>query len=485
MNLLRRSLWNFGILFASNVAGQLFYLAGTIHIARTVSVGAFGLWNLAQAWLMYLFRVGEAGLEVAGIRSIARAHASDRQTVWTVLAVRGVLAAVLVVAVVAAAGSGIVPEGSAGVLTILAAALVPSGLVLEWLFEAKQSVGPVGFARFLKGAAFALGVVLLVKADADMTKGAWVYVGSLALASAVVAWEAFRRFKLLPPAWSTAGIRAMLGESLPISGATLFWQYSLFIGTLLAGYVATEEQLGFYTAGHRLVVFLWAYGIVSSNRVLLPALARRHAESEEQFTAILLRTLRFLALAAVPVVVVGIAAGGMITEFLYGGRYAPSGDVVRILSIALGTAIARSVLETGLIACGRQKAYMAGMGFLALAYTAGSILGFHYGDIAGLAWAAVAAEMLFAGYMVWVVRLVPAAAALEAVWRPLLAAVAGGTAAVAAGFIGMGAPAGLAAGVVTAAAVLAGTGAIRPADLRAGWHQISTGRGGQPGGTAP
>jgi len=421
----RRLLRNFYVLFLSSVLGQLLYLVALVHLARVFGPGPFGVWSLAQAWMMYVLRAGEVGLEPIGIRSIASGGGEAcRPVVSNVLGIRAALAVGLYLVMILFAWIGVFPSSSEQLVLIFALALFPTAFILEWVFEAHQSVVPVGATRILKGALFA-GLVLLFTAGADqIQEAAYYYVLALSVSVVVVGVTAFRRYPLVPLRFSASGQRELLRASLPVGAATLLTQYTLFAGTIFAGYMVSQDQLGIYSAGHRLVIFLWAYGIVSSNRVILPRLTQLFKESRDQFARFVKRYIRVLALVALGMVIAALTGGEAIIMSLYGSRFGQSVEVFQILSVALAVAITRSVLEVGLIAAGRQVLVMRGMIGLALLYTVLTYVGLEIWGVNGAAGAAVIAELCYALYLGLVFGFVGPVQLVLAQWKVLVVALA-------------------------------------------------------------
>jgi O-antigen/teichoic acid export membrane protein len=416
----RRLFRNFVFLFSANVLGQIFYLGGLVYLARTFSPALFGIWNLAQAWMMYLFRGGEMGLEIIGIRAIASSASSEaRPIVWSIVVVRFVLGIILVAVIVAACLAGAFPAESRSLIVLLALAVFPTGATLEWLFEAHQSVGIVSAARILKGALFGLLVLLVIRDESQILDAGWLYVLSLTVAACVATVAAFRRFELLPLTFSWEKAKELLRHAVPVGVAQILSQYTLFLGTILAGYMVSGEMLGFYSAGHRLVIFLWAYGIVTSNRVILPQLSRLFESDTATFAEFVQKYLRVLAVVSLPIGIIGVGGGEGIITLLYGTRYVQSVPVFQVLCLALVIAMIRSVLEVGLIASRRQDLYVKGMVWAAVLYSVFTFAGLHFWGIQGAAWAAVGAEACYAFYLMLVFHFVKIGEMLRVIWKPL------------------------------------------------------------------
>jgi O-antigen/teichoic acid export membrane protein len=350
--------FNFALLFSGNVLGQLFILAAMVHLARSLGPATFGLWNIAQALMLYLLRANEMGLEVAGIRVIARNPERLPSLLSAVVGLRIGLAVILFAAMLLVVLAGLLPSGSESLVMILSLTVFPTAVILEWVFEGQQSVVVVSGARILKGILFGASVLILIKESSQANLAAYCYVGSVALPTVLVALAVVRRHGRLAWLFRWSEGKQLFREALPIGIATILSQYSLFAGTVILGYLSPSEQVGYYSVGQRLIVFVWAYGIVTSNRVVLPQLSVLFRNSQDEFRSFVKKFLRLLTIVSLPLAIAAIGGGERIIAFLFGGQYRPSVGVFKILSVALVIGMVRSILEMGLIASNRQGQFM-------------------------------------------------------------------------------------------------------------------------------
>jgi O-antigen/teichoic acid export membrane protein len=418
----KRMAFNFALLFSGNVLGQLFILAAMVHLARSLGPATFGLWNVAQALMLYLLRANEMGLEVAGIRAVARNPERLPSLVSTVVGLRIGLAVILFAAMILVVLAGLLPSGSQSLAMILSLAVFPTAVILEWVFEGQQSVVVVSVSRILKGVLFGVSVLLLVKESSQANLAGYCYVGSVALPTVFVALAAVRRHGRLDWLFRWSEGKQLFREALPIGIATLLSQYSLFAGTVILGYLSPSEEVGYYSVGQRLIVFVWAYGIVTSNRVVLPQLSVLFRNSQDEFRSFVKKFLRLLAIVSLPLAIAAIGGGERIITLLFGAQYRPSIDVFKILSLALVIGMVRSILEIGLIASNRQSLFMRGMTMLAALYTILTYVFFEQWGITGVAWAAVAAEGVYCLYLTLVFSYVSPLEVLTTLWKPAAAA---------------------------------------------------------------
>jgi O-antigen/teichoic acid export membrane protein len=379
-------------MFSSNVAGQLLFLGGLMHLARTLGPGGFGLWNFAQAWLIYLFRGGEMGLEVIGVREIGRNPANTPQLITAVIVSRCILVIILIIIVLITVVLGFIPKDTVPLMLTFSLSIIPMAFLLEWVFEGHQSLLNVSIARVVKGAIFFILVILFVKSASDMTLSAFFYVVSLTLPLLYVGWLALHRFgyanirktfSFLPNLWKSA---------LPVGLATLLSNFSLFFGTMVIGYTMQHDQLGYFTASHRIMIFLWAYIISSLQRIILPTLSSLHQTSTASFRSFVEKFLRYAAFLSLGIGIFVTTFSKYIIHVLYSVQYEPSIIVLQILVWAFAMASIRAILEISLLASDKQKMYFIGMIFVSILYVVFTPLLVSFYGINGAAFAAVIAE---------------------------------------------------------------------------------------------
>jgi len=192
---------------------------------------------------------------------------------------------------------------------------------------------------------------------------------------------------------------------------------------MVVGYFLSREDLGYFTAANRIVIFLWAYVILSMNRILLPSLTQRFHESLSDYRHFVLRIFRFAVVAAVPIGLVGTLCAADLMRLLYSARYEASGVVFGILLWAFVLATIRSTLEIALIASDRQRRFMRGMVLLSVMYTVLTpILTLQFG-IVGAAVAVVASELSYFIYLVSSFPYTEPRALVRNAWKPFVAAM--------------------------------------------------------------
>lgn len=278
-------------------------------------------------------------------------------------------------------------------------------LSLEWLYEAVQRPFKTSITRILKGAIFFLFVIFFVHGINDLEISAIYYCLSLTLPAGVLYIAARREFKIVGFGIDFLRAKSLLKEGWPIAAATLLSQYSIFFGTIFLGYAATSEVVGYFSASHRLIVFIWAYGVVTSNRIILPTLSSLHAKGSQEFQTFLANVTRVLLIFALPIGIIVTMSSSELIGFLFGGQFSPATPILRILIWVLVIVIGRSALEISLIASNKQVLYLKGMVGVSVLHTLLTPLFFYFRGVEGIAFAMLFAEVCYSVYLVIISRI--------------------------------------------------------------------------------
>ena len=67
----RKLIRNSVALLGGNVVGQIFNLFALLLLARVLTLSTFRVWNFAGAWVLYLSKSGEFGLEIVGLLTLS------------------------------------------------------------------------------------------------------------------------------------------------------------------------------------------------------------------------------------------------------------------------------------------------------------------------------------------------------------------------------------------------------------------------------
>jgi O-antigen/teichoic acid export membrane protein len=394
---------NFVLLVSGNVGGQAFFFLALIKLARVLGPAQFGLWNFAQAWILYFFRLNELGLETLGVRESAQKPDQAKEWIGKIVLTRLALSFVLYCLLGICILCGFIPRKAISLVLIFSLSLIPLSLSADWIFEAFQNVKQVSVAYLFRGAIFFFLIFFFVQTQHDILDSALFYVISVFISYFAIFLLAIKIYGINFRGYSiTQGI-ATLRQSFPLGLGTLLSQYSWFAGTIFIGYIATDAtDLGYYSAGHRIVIFVWGYLCASLYRILIPTMTQKYKQDQNSFSIFAHQLIKLIATLSITGTLVLFILAPPLLLMLFTAAYSSSILVFQLLLWAFVLAVTRSILEVAFISSDNANLFLRGMLSIAVCYTIFTpILYILYG-IKGVAIASVISE--FTGFMfdIWI-----------------------------------------------------------------------------------
>lgn len=367
-------------------------LVVTVVLTRHLGPSRFGELSLVLTVWMMASAAGELGTTSVVAAEMAARPERRRELAAGFAALRAVAGAVL-----AAAGAVLLavtldrPTAQLAGMAVMAA--VPLVAISALVVLAQARLRPeIGAAlSFGQSASWLVAVSVAAAAGADLPVigGAFLVC---ALGQAAATWFVVVRPER--PAWARwrGAVRWTLRRSWPLAAATVLGAAYYRLDGILVFQLRGEAEAGVYGAAYRFldVSQLIPVAIVS---VLLPVLARRWALNDARGFAFVLR-LGVTAGAAVGALVAATAVvcGDRVAVAVFGDGFAASGDVLRVLGLAVFSLATGYVYAAAAIATGDVKVVgLTSAGALVLSVAAGIPATEAWGA-EGAAWVTVATE---------------------------------------------------------------------------------------------
>lgn len=389
---LPRTFANFGILSLAEIVSKLLTFAAIFYLARVLGAGGLGDVEFAAAVAMWAGLVVDLGLGPYGAREIARDPASTSSHVAEVVAARIVLA-LLACGVVAMVAWRFAPTPAAGrLLWVYAISLLPTPLLLGWVFQGHDAMGVVAAATVARQLGFAAVVFACVRGPADgLYAGVAETVGVTLCAGVGVACYV-RRFQAWPRLFGSISPR-LLREGGAIGASQMFWAARMYGGIVLLRYVARAEDVGYYAAASRILLaahtFVWLYYFN-----LLPTMSRAWHAGRAALAAVVAKSMRHVAVAAAICGAAWVFLAPLVVRLAYGVEFAPAAGPLQWFAGVCVAAAISGHYRYGLIAAGRQSAEMLIQAGGALVTAIAIPLGDHWAGPAGAAAGLAASELV-------------------------------------------------------------------------------------------
>jgi O-antigen/teichoic acid export membrane protein len=359
----------------------------TLVLARLLAPADFGLFAMATLGMELLSVFSGLWL---GASLIVRPQMAMRAqgTVLSLTLVSGALLALLLLALAPALAAFFGEPRLAGVVVLLAAVLVVSGV--NWFYETIMQRELAFRRRFacqvVRTLAFAAAALALALAGA----GVWALIGGyvaghFANGAALLVLTPYR----VRPAFDRREARRIVRDGRGFLGQDLAGFLGENADYLAVGRLLGPAQLGFYAMAFR-QASLPHYAIAEPvSKVTFPAFAQMRHRGEEVRPAFL-GALRMIALASCPAGVVLSAAAVPFTLALLGAHWRPMAAPLAILGVWAVMRPLQFTVGTFLNSLGRAELY-GRVALLSLApLVVATLVAASVGGIVGVAWVVLA-----------------------------------------------------------------------------------------------
>ncbi len=360
-----RRVWlDIGLLAAGQIVAQLANLVSLAVVARLLSVGEFGLIQVAIAVVAYLMVAAELGLFTHGVRELSRL--TDAMAIRARIGSQGGLLIILAVIVVTV-GWWVLPllpfaQSAPLVFRLYLLSLIPQAFMLDWVALGRSLPLVAGVGRALRSVVYAVLIVGLAS-HLDQAWGwsllVWIpvlYLLSYVVGNAVVTVMLQRALRIdLRPSLAdrTLWLRT-IRETSPIGGAHVVRRLLFNGDLLLLGFLASSVEAGQYAVAAKLG-FPLVVGAEVAMGALLPRLSKAWSVDARAFADVLRRQLVSALVIAACVTAVGIWIGPALVTKLFGDAYLAGAQVLRLVLPAYALLGLGILLHDAQVAAGRQR----------------------------------------------------------------------------------------------------------------------------------
>jgi O-antigen/teichoic acid export membrane protein len=347
---------NFAALSLAEIACRGTSVAVTLSLTRRLGTAGFGRIEFAFNVVFWLVLLVREGFDVIAAREIARHPRLVRPLVNHVLAVRGLLALGLLAGLVAVGTLTLSQGADRTILGLYGLMLVTTALGLDFVFRGTERMALVAVSLMIRTATYALGVALLVSGPERV---AWVpacLVTGEACGIAMI-WACYvRRYGLPRPALTGERfLRVFLRRGRSVYLIQVSQAVIGSIDLLIVGLRSRWEDVGLYSAPHRMVTAVLTFGLIFQ-QVVFPGLARSWRDTPAAGRKALDALVRVLVMGLVPVAVGATVLAGPLVHALFRSDYAGA-SVLLALGVWRAPLLALAFLyQTALIALNREAA---------------------------------------------------------------------------------------------------------------------------------
>ena len=148
-------------------------------------------------------------------------------------------------------------------------------------------------------------------------------------------------------------IKPILYSSWPLGMLGLMGAFMLNTDTIMIGWFKDIKDVAYYSAGQRIAQLIYIIpGLIGT--AFFPSFARLIGE-KERFKNILEKSLRLMALIAIPGTILGVLLSPFIIKLLYGAEYLPGISSFQLMNLTYLPIFLSSILGNALFALNKEK----------------------------------------------------------------------------------------------------------------------------------
>lgn len=318
------------ILTAGRMASQILGFAGTLVTARLLVPEDFGLMAIALA----VFGVASALTELpiaAAVVQMEKVTRTDLNTAWTINAIRGALAMVLMVA----SSWPLAAAYQEPRLVLLISVLAIYPLLLGLRNPAMELyTRELDFRReAITETSIKVATFVVMTGLAWATRSYWSIAMGL-LASGVTAVVMSYWLRPFAPRPSLTGARRFFGFSIWLSLSAIAESLRLTSSTMIIGKLEGQSAVGAYSLANRFSVQLDSILVVPFERSLFSAFSSIQ-KSKEELRTLYLDTFHAIAAVAVPLCVGVALVASQLIDVVAGSGWELAGPALLYLSLSI------------------------------------------------------------------------------------------------------------------------------------------------------
>ncbi len=332
--------------------------AAWVHLSRVLGPEGFGVLTFGLALLSYALLAVSLGLDVVGVREIARAASGSadriRALVSDVIGLRLSLAAAgaaLYLLIAWTVADTTVGFATLGVLTIQ---LLARAVQVDWVYQGVERMGAVAGRMGGTSAIFAVLALALVHDGSDLVIAAVAVSVAPLVANSVLLAVYGREYGTPRPSSRSWG--ALLAPALPLAASAFVSEVYYNLDKVMLEALRTTAEVGLYGAGYK-VYALAVAPAAALFPAFFPSLARAVTRSDRAEAA--RRMAGALLLLGMPVLAVAPFAAEPLVALLFGEDYAAAVPALELLLANAGVVYIAMAYGVPLTAWDHERAYFS------------------------------------------------------------------------------------------------------------------------------
>ncbi len=340
-------------LFGGRILSALFTFFATLYSAQRVGVINFGWLSFALSLVSYALILTDFGLLTFGVRELSSGRREERlpQQIITFRLFLSLIVFIILLFITQVLKK---PAGVKRLIFFYSLFLFINSLSLEWFFQSKERMDYVGINRVLTSFGYLFFLLLLVREEGDYAKVPFAFhLGqALGIIFLLLAYErGGRRFFFT---LNFKVFKEIFLSAFPLGIINALQIFYTYFGIILLGLIGQSEELGIYSAMHRLLFSTLIIDFVFSF-LFLPLISSFVQTQPEKLPKVLEISNRFILLLTLPVILIVLIFSPSLISLFFGKAYLKGEDLLRILIFFLPLTTLSTLYAASLIAQKKER----------------------------------------------------------------------------------------------------------------------------------
>lgn len=257
-------------------------------------------------------------------------------------------------------------EGAKAIIPFVALLVIFDGLrdFTQAFFRAIEKMEWEAFVTLITNFAITISGFIILSLSATAKSLTFAYITSTGVGAILAIFILKSEYKKIFSHFDKNRIKPILSSALPMAFAGLLGTFMLNTDMVMLGWWRTAEEIGFYSAGQKIIGLLYTLPAILAS-AMFPPLARLATNQKNREGARLLmeKIVSLTYLIALPLAVGGVILAQPLIIFIYGPAYGPAASSFALLSLTILLIFPSMHFSNAVLAYDKQKDII---GYLAL-----------------------------------------------------------------------------------------------------------------------
>lgn len=367
MSLIKKVAFNTLAQISGKLTSTILGLFSLALIARYLGPESFGEYTTILAFLGFFAVFADFGLTLITVQFISDKRRDENKVLNNIFTLR--LVSILFILLLAPVIAIFFPYSQSikiGLIIALASFVFPAlNQVIVGLLQKKLSMERDAISENISRVVLLLGIIIVKKIDAGLN-GVLLVISISAFINFLSHYILALKFAVIKLAWDFSLWKEIFYKSWPLALTIVLNLVYLRADTLILSIFKSSEEVGFYGMPYKIIDVLATIPFMFAGLILPIITAAWLENKKDYFKKILQKSVDFMIIMAVPIVIGLQFVSKEIIVLIAGPEFVPSGLILQILIFSVAAVFIGVMFSHAVIALDKQKKMIGFYAFTSL-----------------------------------------------------------------------------------------------------------------------